>query len=132
MQARETMSRDVVSVRADTPVQEAVRMLVQHRISGLPVVDAQDRLVGIITEHDLMLRHWSVRLVEDVMTRQVITARESTPIAEISALLMHHSIKRVVIVHDERVVGIVSRVDVIRAQFAEETDAEDAPEKPQR
>ena len=122
MQARDMMSRDVLTVQEKAALSEAASLIVRHRISGLPVLDDSDRLVGIITERDLILRHWTVRHVEDVMTRDVITVSESAPVSEISALLIENSIKRVIVVDGSRVAGVVSRVDVIRAEFAQETD----------
>ena len=123
MQAREIMTQKVLTVREKAHFSEAAHLLVRHRVSGLPVVDAEERLVGIITPSDLMLRHWAVNLVEDLMTRPVITIEGSMHLSEIAKLLIDHNIKRVVVVDGERVIGIVSRADVIRAEFAEEADA---------
>ncbi len=122
MQARDMMSRDILTVQEKAALSEAASLIVRHRISGLPVLDEADRLVGIITERDLILRHWTVRLVEDVMTRDVITVSESAPVSEISTLLIENNIKRVIVMNGSHVAGVVSRVDVIRAEFAQETD----------
>jgi CBS domain-containing protein len=85
----------------------------------MPVVDSEDTVVGIITERDVLLRHELIPFVSDVMTPNVITVEESTPLIDIADILLAHSIKRVPVLREGRVVGIVSRSDVIRGQLSE-------------
>jgi CBS domain-containing protein len=142
MQATDVMVRNVVTVRPDTAVAEAVRLLVDHDVSALPVVNDEGHIVGIISEADLMhraeiatehrRRRWIESLVgastlagefarshgsrvSEVMTPEVITVSEDTPISEIASLLERNRIKRVPVVRDGRVVGIVSRANLIQA-----------------
>jgi len=142
MQASDVMVREVVTVHADTPVAEAIRLLTERDISALPVVDEQDRLVGIISEADLLHRvelgtekhrPWLLeslaaattlakefakshgKKVGEVMTTNVVSASEDTPLAEIAMLFERYRIKRVPIVRDGKVVGIVSRTNLIQA-----------------
>jgi CBS domain-containing protein len=142
MQASDVMVREVVSVRPDTPVAEAIRLLTERDISALPVVDEQERLVGIISEADLLHRvelgtekhrPWLLesltaattlakefakshgKKVGEVMTTDVVSASEDTPLAEIALLFERYRIKRVPIVRDGKVVGIVSRTNLIQA-----------------
>jgi CBS domain-containing protein len=119
MQAHEVMTRAVVAVRDDRAISDAAQLLVEHGISGMPVVDSEDTVVGIITERDVLLRHELIRFVSDVMTPNVITVEESTPLVDIVDILLAHSIKRVPVLREGRLVGIVSRSDVIRSQLSE-------------
>lgn len=142
MKAKDVMVRDVVAVSTTTPVREAARMMVDHRVSGLPVVDPESRVVGIVSEGDLMhraetgterRRSWwlealagaeelardyvlsHARKVGDVMTRRVISASEETDLGQLAALMDRHRIKRIPIVRDGHLVGIVSRADLVKA-----------------
>ncbi len=121
MQAENIMSVDVITVREDTPISEAAHLLVEHQVSGLPVVDSERAVRGIITERDVLLRHELIRCVGDIMTPDVITIEELTPLADIAQVLLEHGIKRVPVVSGNRLVGIVSRTDVIRGQLPLET-----------
>lgn len=140
MVARDVMSRQVVTVAPETPVSEVARLLLERRISAAPVVDAQGRIAGIVSEGDLMVRpetgtvrprSWWLSLLtggedaaqyvrthgtraSDVMTREVVTVAEDTPLAEVAGLLEERRIKRVPVVRRGKVVGIVSRADLLR------------------
>ena len=142
MKAADVMVNDVITLRPDDTVQKAAKVLLDHRISGAPVIDAEGRLVGMLSEGDLMRRSeigterrqsWWLKLltlpeveardfvkahavkVADVMTRQMVTATESHTLGEIASLLEKHGIKRVPIVRDKRVIGIVSRANLLQA-----------------
>ena len=142
MKAADVMVRDVVTVHPETDVDDAVKLLVERDISALPVVDQADNLVGIISEADLLHRaelgtekhrSWIVesltaasalaadfakahgKKVGEIMTTGVVTGTEDDSLGDIAALLERHRIKRVPIVRDGRVVGIVSRSNLIQA-----------------
>jgi CBS-domain-containing membrane protein len=142
MKARDVMVSPAVTVTPSCTVQEAAKILLQHRVSGLPVVDDRGALVGIVSEGDLLHRaetgtervhSWWLRVVAgdgtlaadyakaharkvaDVMTRDVVTAAPETPLNEIAMLLEKHAIKRVPIVENGQPVGIVSRANLIQA-----------------
>lgn len=143
MKAKDVMTTRVVEVMADTTVGDLANRLLQHRVSAAPVVDGEGKLIGIVSEGDL-LRHigpertprsWWLgmfdedaeardyikahgRRVRDVMTRQVVTVGEDTPVAEIAELLETRHIKRVPVVRNGRVVGIVSRANLIHGLAA--------------
>ena len=121
MQAEDIMSVDVITVREDTPISEAAHLLVEHQVSGLPVVNSEHAVKGIITERDVLLRHELIEYVGDIMTSSVITVEASTSLSDIGQLLLEHGIKRVPVMRGERLVGVVSRTDVIRGQLAEDT-----------
>jgi CBS-domain-containing membrane protein len=141
MKARDVMVSPVITVKANSLVRDAAKTLLGRRLSALPVVDDKGNLAGIISEGDLMRRveagterqrSWWLRFlageetvaaeyaksharkVGDVMTRDVVTATPETPVAEIAALLEKHAIKRVPIVRDGQLVGIVSRANLIQ------------------
>jgi CBS domain-containing protein len=141
MQARDVMVRGVISVGPDVPVQIAANAMVSNCVSALPVIDIYAKLVGIVSEGDLIRRveigterrrsrggetlmssdalakefvKSHAKRVSDVMTREVITAQPETPLREIANLMQKHSIKRVPIVQDELVVGIVSRANLLQ------------------
>ncbi len=120
MKAENIMSVKVVTVREETPITDAARLLVKLQISGLPVVDPQGSIQGIITERDVLLQHELIRCVGDIMTIDVITVEESTSLEELAQILLQHNIKRVPVLRGGRLVGIVSRTDVIRGQLAAE------------
>lgn len=142
MRVRDFMTTPVVKVRPDGPVREAARLMLEHKISGLPVVDADDRVVGIVTEHDLLRSrtngpgttraHWLQLMiertrfahqsdrfreakVEEAMTRDPLTVTEDTPLAEACRLIEERGIKRLPVVRDGRLVGVVARADLVRA-----------------
>lgn len=142
MRAMDVMVRDVVTAKPDDDVAEAVKLLAEHDISALPVVDDDENVVGVISEADLLHREeigtekqrpWWLeavtpattlaeefakshgRRVEEVMSTEVIYASEDTPLGEIATLLERHRIKRVPILRDGKLVGVVSRSNLIQA-----------------
>ena len=142
MKAADVMTREVVSIAPDASVLEAVRLMLQHKISGLPVVDASGNLQGVVTEGDFLRRvetgterkrsrfvefllgpgrlatdyvQASGRKVGDVMTPQVRTVTEDAPLEQIVHLMERYRIKRVPVVRGEKVVGIVTRANLMRA-----------------
>ncbi len=156
MKAMDVMTRNVVSIGPDASIMEAVRTMLQHRISGLPVVDASGHLQGVVTEGDFLRRtetgtqrrrsrwlefllgpgrlatdyaHASGRKVSEVMSPDVYTAGEDAPLERIVNLMERHHIKRIPIVRGDKVVGIVTRANLMRAlaslALAEEPAAAD-------
>jgi CBS domain-containing protein len=142
MKAADVMVSNVISVGQDASVQEVAEVLLRNRVSAVPVLGPKAELVGIVSEGDLMRRpeagterrhSWWLgliasneglaseyikshsRKVVDVMTRRVVTATPDTPVADVAALLEKHAIKRVPIVKDGKIVGIVSRANLLQA-----------------
>jgi CBS domain-containing protein len=142
MRAIDVMVRDVVTVRPDTDVADAIKLLAEHDVSALPVVEAAGNLVGVLSEADLIHRAeigtekhrpWWLeamtgastlaeefakshgKKVGEVMTDGVISVSEETPLSEIAALFERKRIKRVPVVKDGKLVGIVSRSNLIQA-----------------
>jgi len=118
VRATDIMVRDVLTVGPDTTVAQAVSMLTQHGISGLPVVDRAEHLLGIITDYLLLSMLYHPELgetqVSTIMTKQVITVDEDMPIPEVARTLVENRIRRVPVVRGKKVVGIISRENLIR------------------
>ncbi|WP_045835368.1 CBS domain-containing protein [Hyphomicrobium sp. 99] len=142
MKARDIMTKNVVSITPDSSIMEMAETMQKFRVSGLPVINASGQLVGLVTEGDCLRRaetgtetkrsgwrsflaapatlageyiHSHGRKVADVMTRDPITINEDTDIDEIVHLMEKHQIKRLPVVTDGAVVGIVSRANVVQA-----------------
>jgi CBS domain-containing protein len=116
MIASDIMTRKVATIRPGASVQEAAQLLDQKRISGAPVVDPDGKIIGIITEADIISKVDREGLcVIDIMSHDVIAVDEETPVNEIAALLTERKIKRVPVVEKGKLVGIVSRADIVHA-----------------
>jgi CBS domain-containing protein len=116
MIASDIMTRKVATIRPEASAQEAAQLLDEKRISGAPVVDAESKIIGIITEADIISKVNRDGLrVADIMSHDVIAISEETPVSEIAALLAARKIKRVPVVRDGKLVGIVSRADIVHA-----------------
>ena len=116
MIARDIMTRKVISVHPGASVQEAAQLLYSNRISGLPVVDDRSRIIGIVTEADIISKVDREGLsAGDIMSREIIAVDEETPVNEIASMLTERRIKRVPVVREGQVVGIVSRADIVHA-----------------
>jgi CBS domain-containing protein len=149
MRASDVMTTNVITVSPETSVQSLAGLLGRYGISGVPVVDAADTLVGIVSEGDLLFRtethierrteprrsRWfdvfarerdaardyikaHSRSVGDIMTRQVTTVSETTELREIANLLESKRIKRVPVLRDGKVIGIISRANLVRVLAA--------------
>ena len=117
MIASDIMTRRVYTTSPQASVQEVAQLLYRERISGVPVIDDQSsQLVGMLTEADI-IRHIDRDdlKVAEIMTRQLVTVEEETPVSDIATLLAERRIKRVPVVQGGRVVGIVSRADIVQA-----------------
>ena len=143
MKARDIMTATVITIGPDTPVREIAGLLFERRISGVPVVE-DGRVVGLVSEGDLLRRHeigtdrspaqaswWAsltkddpapsayvkshARLARDIMSRDVVVVVENTPITEIASLFETRRIKRVPVLRRKKLVGIVSRANLVQA-----------------
>lgn len=116
MIASDIMTRRVHTTTPQASVQEVAQLLYRERISGVPVIDESSQIIGIITEADIIRNiHRDDLKVADVMSRQLITVEEDTLVSEVATLLAERRIKRVPVLHAGRVVGIVSRADIVQA-----------------
>ena len=112
MKARDIMTPNVICVRESNIVEDAARLMARHRISGIPVVNDAGGLVGMITEHDLISREGHT--VAEVMSRSVISVSVDTDVEEVAHLLTIQHIRRVPVLQGGKIVGILSRSDLIR------------------
>ena len=152
MQVRDVMTPNVISVKADEPILKAAQLMLQNRISGLPVVDANGALMGVVTEGDFLRRgelgtsrrrpkwleflvgpgrlaseyvHQSGRKVAEVMTPNPLTVGENNSLETVVKLMERRRIKRIPVMRDGRMVGIISRANLMHAlaSLAHETPA---------
>jgi len=153
------MTSPVITARTDTAVLDVVKLMLDNAVSALPVVDDKDVLLGLVSEGDLIRRSelgardysswWlaaiggKVRLAEefvkthgmqadDIMTRNLVTVNEDTLVWQIAETLEKHKIKRVPVVRDGRVVGIVSRANLLQALAAQREQTMQAPSQDDR
>lgn len=116
--AADIMSQPVITVRPDAPLFHAVKLLLRHHVSGLPVVDSSGTLLGLISEYDIMNFALSGNAdqtrVDEAMTRKVITQAADASVPALINCLVGGRLRRVPIVEGGRVVGIVSRRDILR------------------
>jgi CBS domain-containing protein len=109
--ARDIMTKNVVTLLPEVPVEEAGETLTLYRIHGAPVVDGAEQLVGMVSLVDLVGR--TGRRVKDIMSGDPVSASVDTPVDEIASIMLEQMVRRVPIVEGGRVVGIVSASDVI-------------------
>jgi CBS domain-containing protein len=142
MRAHQIMTTNVVTVRPDTSIVEAAKLMLEHHISGLPMLDKDEKLIGIASEGDFLRRseigtqrrrpRWlqfligsgreasefvrqSGRKVEDIMTHDPVTVSESTALEELVSLMEKHDVKRLPVMRGAQLVGIVTRANLLRA-----------------
>lgn len=145
MLAKDVMTREVISVSMEDKIDKVTKILVDNKISGVPVVDDEGHILGIVTEKDLMVRASELKVpfyitlfdsiiflespirfndtlkkytalqVKDVMTRKVIVVPEDMPIHEIVKILQQKKINRVPVVRHDKLVGIVTRNDILKS-----------------
>jgi CBS domain-containing protein len=113
MLAKDIMMKPVTTVKPSTTLRELVKVFTDHNISGVPVLDTKGKLTGIVSDGDILARKG--KRVSSLMSKRIISVSEDAPVEEIANLLMAHKIKRVPVLRGEKLVGIVSRADVVRA-----------------
>lgn len=112
MKVSDVMTQKVITVREDQSKEQAARLLARHHISGLPVINKEGTLVGVVTEYDVIAKIG--KSVGDIMTREIISVTPDTDLETASDLLVHERIRRLPVLDEGRLVGIVSRGDVVR------------------
>ncbi len=115
---RNVMNSDVITIKPDATVDEAIALLLQHGISGLPVVDDQNRLLGVVTEFNLLQSITQPDLksepVSRVMSTEVMTVDEDTIPLKVVNIMQEHHVRRVPVMRDDELVGLISRRDILR------------------
>jgi len=145
MLAKDIMTKEVITVKQDNTIEEVIKLVLEHNISGLPVVDEDNKVIGIITEGDLIYRSKKLHIptfftlldsyiflenpknleeqlkkmtgykVKDVMTEDVIAVDHEETIEEIATIMSRKNINRIPVLKEGKLVGIVSRRDIIKA-----------------
>lgn len=144
MKAKDIMQKTVITIKPDTTIEEIAKILTDNHISGAPVVDDENKLIGIVTEGDLLHKETTPRLpgvlsilgafiyyngldkhkedfrklaaskASEIMTTDVITVTEGAEINEIASIMINQSINRVPVIRNKKLVGIISRADIIK------------------
>jgi len=154
MQVKDVVTRNVISIEANEPVLKAARLMLENRISGLPVIDAAGKLVGIVTEGDFLRRSeigtkrhrpkWleflvgpgrmaaeyvraSGRIVDEIMTPDPLSVTENDSLEMVVDLMERHLVKRLPVIRDGQMVGIVSRANLMHALVSLARDDKQAP-----
>lgn len=112
MKASEFMTSTVITIAEDETIENVARLLAHHSISGLPVVNSQGKLVGLVTEYDLISK--SGKTVASIMSPGVISVSPDTDFEELTHLLTSRRIRRVLVMDGDQLVGIVSRADLVK------------------
>jgi len=113
MLSNDIMTKKVITVSPTTSVKDLAKALTKNKISGMPVADKNGKLLGIVSRTDLVAK--SGAKVKDIMSKDTISVDEETPVEEIANLLTTHKINRVPVMRGKKLVGIVSRADIVRA-----------------
>jgi len=143
--AREIMTREVITVGPEDKVEIAAKIMLDNKISGIPVVDENRRVIGVISEKDLIvkaselkvpfyltlfdsiiflenpvrfnndIKKYTASKVKDAMTKEVVTVEENTPINKIVEIMQKKNINRVPVTRNHKLVGIVTRNDILKA-----------------
>ena len=140
LKVKDLMTKDVITVSPDMTVKDAANMLFERNISGLPVVDSENRIVGMITEKDIIkmalpsyfddvgslsflpsfepfdkrLAQADKILVKDIMRKEVVTTTEDENIVEVARLMVVKLARRIPVVRDKKLIGIIARSDIVR------------------
>ena len=144
MRVRDIMTTEIVAVRPEASVNDIARLMCEHNVSGVPVVDEAGKIVGVITELDMIVRntrlelpafiqildgrimletpgHYEKRLrhmlgtrAEDIMTREVVSIGPDAEVEDVATLMVKRRVNPVPIIENDTLVGIVSRSDIIR------------------
>lgn len=142
--AKDIMTKNVTTVRAATTIEELARILMEHKISGAPVVDDNENLIGIVTENDLISRDKRLHIptvmrlfdsfimlespgriekeikkmtaitVNDIYTKEVITVAEDTPVQDIATIMSEKKVHLIPVVEGKKILGIIGKIDLIK------------------
>jgi len=144
LKAKDIMTKDVITVRPDATVEELARLLMEHKISGVPVVNEEKKIIGIVTENDLIrknkrfhiptvirifdayillgsgkaeeeIRKMAATTVDEICTKKVVSIKAETSLEEIATIMAEQHIHLLPVLSGSTVVGIVGKADMVRA-----------------
>ena len=113
MNAKDIMTRDIITVAPTMSVKNLAMTLIKNQISGAPVAAKNGKILGVVSEADIIAKRG--KDVKAIMSKTVISVGEDTPIEEIARLMTTHAIKRLPVMTEGAIVGIVSRADIVSA-----------------
>jgi CBS domain-containing protein len=113
MFAKDVMTRDIITVSPSTSVRALASLLIKNQISGAPVATKTGRIVGVVSEADIVAKRG--KDVGSIMSKKVIRVSEDTAVEEIAELMNRHMVKRLPVMDGRKLVGIVSRADIVGA-----------------
>ena len=113
MVAKDIMTRDVITVGPTMKIKSLAMTLIKNQISGAPVADKNGKIIGVVSESDIVAKKG--KDVKSIMSKKVISVGEATPVEQIAQMMTTHHIKRLPVMNDGRVIGIVSRADIVSA-----------------
>jgi CBS domain-containing protein len=113
MLAKDIMTRDIIMVNPKMTVKQLAMVLIKNQISGAPVAAEDGKILGIVSEADILAK--KARQVKGIMSTKVVSVNEETPVEEIAQLMAMHKIKRLPVMKGNKIVGIVSRADIVSA-----------------
>lgn len=112
MKVKEIMTSPVICARDDVSIADVATLLAKHRISAVPVTDASGAVIGLISEYDLLARRG--KLARDIMSPGIISVSEDADVEDVRLLVVQRKVRRIPVVAGQRLVGIVSRSDLVR------------------
>ncbi|QDU57114.1 CBS domain-containing protein [Aeoliella mucimassa] len=117
--AEQIMTPNVYTIHPDATIQQAISMLLDKRISGLPVIDDSGTLVGVLTEYGLLAMVYDKQIMNNTvaqhMTREVISVEANEPVNHVADQFILHRVRRLPVIRQGKLIGLISRVDVLRA-----------------
>jgi len=113
MLAKDIMTKDVITVSQTATVKNLAKMLMQNQISGAPVADKKGKILGMVSETDIVAKKG--KQVKDIMSKNVVGVTDDTPVEKIASVMTAHRINRLPVMRGQKLVGIVSRADIVGA-----------------
>ena len=113
MLAKDIMTRDIIMVKPQMTVKQLALFLIKNQISGAPVAAEDGKIVGVVSEADILAK--KARQVKGIMSTKVVSVNEETPVEEIAQIMATRKIKRLPVMKGNKIVGIVSRADIVSA-----------------
>jgi CBS domain-containing protein len=113
MVAKDIMTKEIISVAPTMTIKQLADTLIKNQISGAPVSGKNGKVIGVVSEADIVGKKG--KDVKSIMSKKIISIQEETPVEEIAQLMITHHVKRVPVMRDDKVVGIVSRADIVSA-----------------
>ena len=113
MIAKDMMTKEIITVSPTMSIKKLAMTLVKNQISGAPVIDRNGKIIGVVSEADIIGKKG--KDVKAIMSKKVISVTENTPVEEIARLMTAHKITRLPVMRGDKVIGIVSRADIVNA-----------------